>query len=34
MPVPYMEHKNWRNQALLLQVELFPSQQGWKKFQV
>lgn len=29
-----MEYKSWRTLALLLQVELIPSQQGWEKRQL
>lgn len=31
MPAPYMEYKSWRNTALLVQVGLIPSQQGWER---
>lgn len=31
MPAPYKEYKSWRIPALLLQVELIWSQQGWER---
>lgn len=31
MPAPYKEYKSWRIAALLLQVELIQSQQGWER---
>lgn len=31
MPAPYKEYKSWRIAALLLQVELIWSRQGWER---
>lgn len=31
MPAPYKEYKSWSVPALLLQVELIRSQQGWER---